>query len=303
MAMRLHLIDGTYELFRAHFSRRPGHVHEGRDLKATVGLAASMLALLHDERESVSHVAIAFDNPIRSVRNDWYEGYKTDEGVLPALLAQFDAAEEAARAVGMVVWSMDRYEADDALATGAARWRDEVEQVRILTPDKDLGQSLRGQRVVLVDRLRDAIIDEDEFMRRRGVRPASVPDWLALVGDTADGIPGIDGFGEKTAAALLRVFGHLESIPRDPKAWPPAIRQADVLAATLARDMDLALLYKKLATLVDDVPLAEKLDDLAWNGVPAEAFAAWCDGVGARALRDRPKRWSPAAPAPGPEVP
>jgi 5'-3' exonuclease len=303
MAMRLHLVDGTYELFRAHFSRRPGHVHEGRDLKATVGLAASMLALLHDERESVSHVAIAFDNPIRSVRNDWYDGYKTDEGVLPALLAQFDAAEEAARAVGMVVWSMDRYEADDALATGAARWRDEVEQVRIMTPDKDLGQSLRGQRVVLVDRRRDAVIDEAEFMRRRGVAPASVPDWLALVGDTADGIPGIDGFGEKTAAALLRVFGHLESIPRDPKAWPPAIRQADVLAATLARDMDLALLYKKLATLVDDVPLAEELGDLAWNGVPAEAFATWCDGVGARTLRDRPKRWSPAAPAPGPEVP
>jgi len=293
--MRLHLVDGTYELFRAHFSRRPGHEHEGRDLKATVGLAASMLALLHDERESVSHVAIAFDNPIRSVRNDWFDDYKSDEGVLPALLAQFDAAEEAARALGMVVWSMDRYEADDALATGAARWRDEdeVEQVRIMTPDKDLGQSLRGQRVVLVDRLRDAVIDEAEFMRRRGVAPASVPDWLALVGDTADGIPGLDGFGEKTASALLRAFGHIEGIPRDPKAWPASIRQADVLAATLARDMEVALLYRKLATLIDDVPLVETLDDLAWRGVPAAAFASWCDRVGARTLRDRPKRWSP----------
>jgi 5'-3' exonuclease len=290
--MRLHLVDGTYELFRAHFSRRPGHEHEGRDLKATVGLAGSMLALLHDARESVSHVAIAFDNPIRSIRNEWFDEYKSDEGVLPALLAQFDAAEDAARALGMVVWSMDRYEADDALATGATRWRDDVEQVRIMTPDKDLGQSLVGQRVVLVDRLRDAVIDEDEFMRRRGVRPASVPDWLALVGDTADGIPGIDGFGEKTAAALLRAFEHIEGIPRDARAWPGSIRQAEVLASTLARDMDRALLYRKLATLIVDVPLAETLDDLAWVGVPAGAFEAWCDSVGARTLRDRPKRWA-----------
>jgi 5'-3' exonuclease len=291
--MRLHLVDGTYELFRAHFSRRPGHVHDGRDLKATVGLAGAMLALLHDERESVSHVAIAFDNPIRSIRNDWYDGYKTDEGVLPALLEQFDAAEDAARALGMVVWSMDRYEADDALATGAARWRDEVEQVRILTPDKDLGQSLVGTRVVMVDRLRDAVIDEAEYMRRRGVSPASVPDWLALVGDNADGIPGIDGFGEKTAAALLRAFGHIERIPRDPKAWPASIRQGEVLAATLARDLELALLYRKLATLISDVPLAERLEDLAWGGVPPATFEAWCDRVGARTLRDRPKRWAP----------
>jgi 5'-3' exonuclease len=293
MALRVHLVDGTYELFRAHFSRRPGHVHDGRDLKATVGLAGAMLALLHDERESVSHVAIAFDNPIRSIRNDWYDGYKTEEGVLPALLEQFDAAEDAARALGMVVWSMDRYEADDALATGAARWRDEVEQVRILTPDKDLGQSLVGTRVVMVDRLRDAVIDEAEYMRRRGVSPASVPDWLALVGDTADGIPGIDGFGEKTAAALLRAFGHIEHIPRDSKAWPASIRQGELLAATLARDLELALLYRKLATLISDLPLAERLEDLAWRGVPAPAFGAWCDRVGARTLRDRPKRWAP----------
>jgi 5'-3' exonuclease len=298
--MRLHLVDGTFELFRAHFSPRPGHVHEGHDLKATVGVAASMLALLHDEREAVSHVAIAFDNPIRSVRNDWFDAYKSDEGVLPALLAQFDAVEEAARAVGMVVWSMDRYEADDALATGAARWGDRVEQVRIMTPDKDLGQSLRGERVVLVDRIRNAVIDEAEFMRRRGVAPASVPDWLALVGDTADGIPGLDGFGEKTAAALLRAFGHIEQIPRDPRAWPGTIRGAGALAATLARDMELALLYRKLATLIDDVPLAESFEELAWTGVPRAAFEAWCDRVGVRTLRERPTRWAPEPPAAGP---
>ncbi|HEY8038190.1 MAG TPA: 5'-3' exonuclease H3TH domain-containing protein [Polyangiaceae bacterium] len=290
--MRVHVVDGTYELFRAYFSKRPPHAApDGRDVKATVGLAASMLALLHDEEERVSHVAIAFDNPIRSVRNDWYPGYKTEEGVPEDLLAQFDLAEDAARALGMVVWSMERYEADDALATAAARWRDEVDQVRILTPDKDLGQSIRGQRVVQVDRLRRALIDEDELMRRRGVAPTSIPDWLALVGDTADGFPGIPGFGEKTAAALLREFGHLEKIPRRAGAWPSAIRGADRLAAALAARWDEALLYRKLATLVDDVPLPQSLDDLAWRGVPPGPFATWCESTAARELRDRPVRW------------
>jgi 5'-3' exonuclease len=296
--MRLHLVDGTYELFRAHFSRRPPHAPGGRDLKATVGLAGSMLALLSDPAEAVTHVAIAFDNPIRSVRNDWYEGYKTEEGVPAELLDQFDLAEDAARALGMVVWRMDRYEADDALATGAARWRDRVEQVRVLTPDKDLGQSIVGQRVVVVDRLRGRVIDEDELLRSRGIRPASVPDWLALVGDSADGYPGLAGFGEKTAAALLRAFGHLEDIPTDPRLWPAGIRQGERLAATLASEMSLARLYRKLATLIDDVPLAETLEDLAWEGVPRDAFEAFCDRVESSSLRERPARWRAPAVAP-----
>jgi 5'-3' exonuclease len=279
--MRLHLVDGTYELFRAHFSHRPDHVRGGRDLKATVGLAASMLALLRDADERVSHLAIAFDNPIRSVRNDWFDGYKTDAGVPAELLAQFDMAEEAASALGIVVWSMDRYEADDALATAAARWRDSVEQVRILTPDKDLGQCIAGQRVVLVDRMRRKVIDEQELSTRRGIRPSHVPDWLALVGDAADGIPGVAGFGEKTAAALLRAYGSLEGIPRDPRGWPAEIRQRERLARTLDAEMKSALLYRKLATLIDDVPLAESLDELRWGGVPRKAFDVWCAGVGA----------------------
>jgi 5'-3' exonuclease len=289
--MRLHVVDGTYELFRAHFSKRPAHEHDGHDLKATTGLASSMLALLHDEEERVSHVAIAFDNPIRSIRNDWYADYKTDEGVPSELLAQFDPAEDAARALGMTVWSMDRYEADDALATAAARWQAEVEQVRILTPDKDLGQAIVGERVVQVDRLRNKVTDESELWRKRGIRPTSIPDWLALVGDTADGIPGLSGFGEKTAAALLREFTHLESIPLTARGWPAEIRGADRLAATLAAEMDEALLYRKLATLVDDVPLVERLEDLAWTGVPRDAFEAWCDGVGATQMKSRPTRW------------
>jgi 5'-3' exonuclease len=289
--VRLHLVDGTYELFRAHFSRRPPHVREGRDLKATVGLASSMLALLEEADEAVSHVGIAFDNPIRSIRNDWYDGYKTDEGVPPELLAQFDPAEEAARALGMTVWSMDRYEADDALATAAARWRDRVDQVRILTPDKDLGQCIAGTRVVLVDRLRRRTIDEDELLKSRGLRPESVPDWLALVGDTADGIPGLTGFGEKTAASLLRAFNHLEAIPHDARAWPKDIRQAPRLAQTLASELEQAIFYRKLATLFVDVPLAERLEDLEWTGVPREAFERWCTQVGAGDLRARPRRW------------
>jgi 5'-3' exonuclease len=241
--------------------------------------------------ESVSHVAVAFDNPIRSVRNEWFDGYKTDEGVPSELLAQFDPAEEAVRALGVVVWSMDRYEADDALATAAARWRQDVEQVRILTPDKDLGQAIRGQRVVQVDRMRKSLIDEEELLRRTGVRPQSIPDWLALVGDTADGIPGIPGFGRKTAAALLLAFEHLERIPHRIAAWPGAIRGADRLAETLADQMASALLYRKLATLFDDVPLPQTLDDLAWRGVPRSAFGAWCARTGASELRDRPTRW------------
>ena len=285
--MRLHVVDGTYELFRAHFSKRPD-----RDAKATVGLAGAMLALMHDPEEAVTHVAVAFDNPIRSVRNDWFDGYKTDEGVPPELLAQFDLVEEATRALGMTVWSMDRYEADDALATAAARWRDEVEQVRILTPDKDLGQSVRGRKVVQVDRLRNALIDEDEVVRRRGVGPESIADWLALVGDAADGIPGIPGFGERTAAAVLREYGHIEAIPGNAATWPKDIRGAARLAATLVERRTDALLYRKLATLIEDVPLAESLADLEWKGVPRRAFGEWCERMKVTELRDRPRRWA-----------
>jgi 5'-3' exonuclease len=289
--MRLHLVDGTYELFRAHFSHRPAHVHGGRDLKATVGLAESMLALLGDADEGVSHIAIAFDNPIRSVRNDWYDGYKTDEGVPAEILAQFDPAEDAARALGIVVWSMDRYEADDALATAAARWRDSVEQVRILTPDKDLGQCIFGEKVVVVDRMRRKVTDEQALLGKRGIRPSHVADWLALVGDTADGFPGIEGFGEKTAAALLRAFGRIEDIPRDPRAWPGEIRQRDRLAGTLAAQMQDALLYRKLATLITDVPLPESLEDLRWPGIPREPFEAWCESIGAGTVRHAGERF------------
>lgn len=295
--MRLHLVDGTFELFRAHFAKRPGHVApSGADAKATVGIAASLVALLHDPAEAPTHVAVAFDNPIRSFRNDLFAGYKTDEGVPPELLAQFDAAEEAVRALGLTVWSMREWEADDALATAAARFRDEVDQVRILTPDKDLGQCLLGGRVVQVDRIRGKVIDATALLERRGIEPASVPDFLALVGDDADGIPGIAGFGERTASALLGQFLHLEAIPKLPARWPVGVRGALQLAAALQEGWEAALLWRKLATLVTDVPLRESLEDLRFRGIPRASFEAWCEKLGAARLlesvRARPARWA-----------
>ena len=283
--MRLHLIDGTFELFRAHFTKRPGHrTPEGIEAKAVVGLASSLAALLHDPTEAVTHAAIAFDNPIRSFRNDLFSGYKTEEGVPPELLAQFEPAEEAARSLGLVVWPMREFEADDALATAAARFRDDVEQVRILSPDKDLGQCLSGTEVVQVDRIRNQVIDESGLRARRGISPESVPDFLALVGDAADGIPGLPGFGEKTSAALLGSHLHLEGIPRDPARWPASLRGAARLAATLASGWESALLYRRLATLVTTVPLDESFDDLRWRGIPGERFEAWCARLGADRL-------------------
>ena len=265
--MRLHLIDGTFELFRAHYSKRPDRLApNGMDVKATVGVLSSLIGLLEESDEQVTHLAVAFDNPIESFRNALFDGYKTSEGMEPAILAQFDLVEEAVAALGVTVWSMDRYEADDALATAARRWRDQVAQVRILTPDKDLGQCVTGNRVVLVDRIRRRVIDEDGVRAKHGCAPASIPDWLALVGDTADGIPGVPGFGAKTAAALLAEYETVEAIPARSAHWSVKLRGAMRLAATLEGMREEVALYKHLATLVEDVPLSQSLADLRWTG-------------------------------------
>ncbi|HXU61534.1 MAG TPA: 5'-3' exonuclease H3TH domain-containing protein [Polyangia bacterium] len=298
-AARLHLVDGTYELFRAHYAKRPDHRDpSGADRKATVGVVSSLLALLHEADEAVTHLAVAFDNPIRSFRNDLFDGYKTDEGVPPELHAQFDAVEEGVRALGVTVWSMREHEADDGLATGARRFADQVGQVRILTPDKDLAQCLRGDRVVQIDRRQKKLTDEATFRAVRGYAPASVPDFLALTGDTADGIPGLAGFGEKSAAMLLGAYPHLEDIPDSVTAWTVRPRRAEELAATLAAHREEALLYRRLATLVDTVPLRETLDELRFRGVPREAFESWCTKVGTTSLRTAPRRWADGAPGP-----
>lgn len=272
--MRVHLVDGTFELFRAHFSKRPGATSTtGQDVKATVGVLRSLLALITEEAERATHIAVAFDNPIRSFRNDLFDGYKTGEGMEPVLVAQMDLVERASAAMGMCVWSMDQWEADDALATGAIRFADEVEQVRIMTPDKDLGQSVRGQSVVQVDRIRSKVIDEDGVKAARGVGPRSIPDYLALVGDTADGIPGLPGFGAKSSGTLLGHYERLEAIPDDPSQWAVKVRGAARLGETLASRREDALLYRKLATLIEDVPLTQSLEDLRWRG-PQDP-AAW----------------------------
>lgn len=292
--MRVHLVDGTFELFRAHFSPRPGKAVKGVDVKATAGLVANMLALLSDPEEAVTHVAIAFDNPIVSFRNDLFDGYKSDEGVPPTLRAQFDLAEEAMRACGIHYWSMNEWEADDALATAAVRFASDpaVEQVRILTPDKDLGQVVEGTRIVQVDRIRRKLIDETAVRASKGVAPSSIPDLLGLVGDTSDGIPGVPGFGAKSAAAVLSRWGTIESIPDDDTKWDVKVTGAPRLARTLAGMRAEALLYKKLATLVKDVPLKESLDELKFRGVPRKTFDALCDQLELRDLRTRPGRWA-----------
>ena len=259
--MRLHLVDGTFELFRAHYSKRPA-----QPLKATRGMAQSLLALLANPAEQVTHLAVAFDNPIRSFRNDLFADYKSDEGVPPELRAQFDAAEETTRAIGAVVWSMREFEADDALATAAARFGGQVDQVRILTPDKDLGQCLEADHIVQVDVIRKRVLNEQALLDRRGVKPESIPDFLALTGDDADGIPGLPGFGERTASALLARFGHLENIPLDPRHWPEAVRGGDRLAHVLRERLADVFLYRELATLRRDVPLRESLEDLRYRG-------------------------------------
>jgi 5'-3' exonuclease len=292
--VRLHLVDGTYELYRAHYSPRPGHESpSGQDLKATVGVVSSLLALLHDAAEDVTHLAVAFDNPIRSFRNDLYPHYKSDEGVPPELRAQFDTVEAAVRALGVAVWSMREHEADDGMASGAFKFRDEVDQVRIMTPDKDLGQCIRGTRVVQVDRRQMKTTDEAAFRARRGFAPTSMPDYLALTGDAADGFPGLPGFGEKGAGLLIGAYGHLEAIPASAAAWFVKPRGALQLAATLAERRDEALLYRKLATLVETAPVATSLDEVRFRGVPREAFVAWCDEVGSTTLRTAPRRWRP----------
>ncbi|MEQ8689962.1 MAG: 5'-3' exonuclease H3TH domain-containing protein [Pseudomonadales bacterium] len=287
---KLHVVDGTFELYRAHFSKRPSKLApDGQDVKGTAGVLSSLLSLLADNHEQVTHLAVAFDNPIESFRNQMFAGYKTGEGMEPALAAQMDLVEEAVRALGVVVWSMDEFEADDALATAAAKYADQVEQVRIMTPDKDLGQCVRGDRVVQVDRMRERYFNEAGVMERNGVAPASIPDWLGLVGDSADGIPGLAGFGAKSAATLLNAYQHIENIPLDPAQWSVKVRGAQRLAETLAAQLQDACLYRDLAVLRTDVPLAEDLESLRWQGAPREQFEAFVQKLGG--MGARPSRW------------
>ncbi|MFP4311127.1 MAG: 5'-3' exonuclease H3TH domain-containing protein [Nitriliruptoraceae bacterium] len=291
--MRVHLVDGTYELFRAHFSKRPARqAPDGRDVKATVGLVGSLLALLADDEEAVSHLGVAFDRPIESWRNDRLASYKSSEGVDAALLAQLEGAEDAVAALGIHVWRGVEVEADDLLASAAVQLADASDQVRLLTPDKDLAQVVRGRHIVQVDRARGTVRDEAAIEDRFGVKPAAIPDLLALVGDDADGIPGLPGIGARIAAVLLARYGNLSDIPPDHAEWDVPVRGAARVAATLAERREDALLYRELTTLATDLELGVDRDGLAHAGVPRERFLDWCERLGVDHLRDRPRRWA-----------
>ena len=287
--VKLHLLDATYELFRAFFAMPSEPAPDGREVGAIRGLIGSTLALLREP--GVTHVGAATDHVIESFRNHLFDGYKTGEGIAPELFAQFPLAEDGLRALGIVVWPMIEFEADDALATAAARFADQVDQVVILSPDKDLCQCVRGQRVVTHDRRRGKTYDDAGVLEKFGVPPAAIADLLALVGDTADGIPGIPGWGMKTAAAVLRVYGSIDKIPDDPGQWILKPRGAERLAATLAARRADAQLYKRLATLRTDAPLTETLADLQWRGVKHDAYATLCRELGFGDLAQRPTRW------------
>ena len=287
--MNLHLLDGTYELFRAYHGAPKRTSPEGVELGAVQGLIASTLSLLRED--GVTHLGAAFDTVIRSFRNDLFPGYKTGAGVPADLLAQFPIAEDGLEALGVVVWRMTTYEADDALATAAARFAPQVQQVVLMSPDKDLAQCVRGRRVVGYDRRKGAFIDEAGVWEKFGVAPESIPDYLALVGDSADGLPGVRGWGAKTTAAMLAEYRHLEGIPLEAPLWKPGVRGAERLVETLRGSLSEALVYRFLATLRYDVPLGESLADLEWRGVPRGRFLEFCDRWGLGGLRERPRRW------------
>jgi 5'-3' exonuclease len=277
VGIQTHLIDGTYELFR-HFFGVPSHVNQqGKEVAAVRGVLSSVLGLLAD---GATHVGVATDHVIESFRNDMWPGYKTSAGVDPRLLGQFDLLEAALFAMGVVVWPMVTLEADDALASAAAvAARDpSVEQVVICTPDKDLGQCVVGTRVVQMDRRKGAVIDEQGVRAKFGVGPASIPDYLALVGDSADGFPGLSGWGAKTTATVLARYEHLEAIPDAPGEWDLSIRGVAGLAATLAAQRDLALLFRDLATLRTEPPAIESVEELRWVG-PRDEFVTLCEDV------------------------
>lgn len=291
--MKIHLVDGTYELFRSHFGAPPKKAPNGQEVGATLGLLRSLLMLLTSPE--VTHVAVAFDHIITSFRNDLFAGYKTGEGVDPNLLAQFPLAEEAVSALGVVVWPMVEFEADDALATATTRFKKSksVEQIVICSPDKDLAQLVSGKQVVCWDRRREIVLDEKGVVEKFGVSPESIPDWLALVGDAADGYPGIPGWGAKSTSAVLSKFKHLESIPDDAGKWKlksitPG--RASSLTENLSQRREEALLYRQLATLRTNVPLKEKLIDLKWQGA-YERLKEVCQKLGDERIPERVSRW------------
>lgn len=288
--MNLHLVDGTYELFRSFYGPPPKQAPDGREVGATIGLLRTLLSLIVND--GVTHIGVAFDHVIESFRNDLFPGYKTGEGIDPDLRSQFELAEEATAAMGLVVWPMVEFEADDAIATAAMRFKDHksLDQVVICSPDKDLAQLVSDEKVVCWDRRREIIYDEPAVVEKYGVAPESIPDYLGLVGDKADGIPGIPAWGAKSAATLLARFRHIEQFPDDVEQWGITAGRARRLADNLNAEREEAMLYRELATLRLDVPIQESLRDLEWRGA-REEFKQLCAALGNTDLPERMPRW------------
>jgi len=288
--MKLHLVDGTYELFRAHFGAPPKKAPDGMEIGATLGLVRSMMLLLSDP--DVTHVAVAFDHVIESFRNKMYTGYKSSEGVDPVILNQFPLAERLVSALGLVIWPQVKFEADDAIAAAVAKFKKSksVEQIVICSVDKDLTQMVDGKRVICWDRRREITLDEKGVVEKFGVSPESIPDYLALVGDSADGYPGIQGWGAKSAATVLAKFKHIEDIPNNPEKLPLSLGRATTLINNLQKNYEDALLFRELSTLRRDVPLKEKISDLKWQGVYPR-LKKLCEELGESRIPERVMKW------------
>jgi len=289
--LKIYLVDGTYELFRHYFAVPKARDAQGREVGAVRGVLASLLGMM---REGVTHIGVATDHVIESFRNQLWAGYKTGEGVEPDLLSQFPILEEVLAAAGIVVWPMVEFEADDALAAAAALAIKDprVEQVVICTPDKDLAQCVQGSRVVQLNRRTKITMDEAGIVAKFGVSPGSIPDYLALVGDSADGYPGIPGWGAKSTAAVLAKFGHIESIPLSAQDWHVNVLNSATLAATLERERNRALLFRTLATLRIDIPLFDDVDQLRWSG-PQPNFEAIGQLLDKAVIEKKPKPDAP----------
>jgi len=272
--MDVHLIDGTYELFRHFFAVPAAADVNGQEVGAVRGVLTSVLSMIEG---GATHIGVATDHVVESFRNDLYPGYKTSEGVAPELLSQFPILEEALQAMGVVVWPMVEFEADDALASAAANATKDhrVKQVLICTPDKDLSQCVAGTRVVQLDRRRNLLRDEDGVVAKFGVKPQSIPDYLGVVGDSADGFPGLAGWGAKAAAQTLSQYPHLEDIPKDWREWHPSIKRARALSESLFNAWSDALLFRTLATLRLDVPVFDTVEDLRWQGPRSDFEECW----------------------------
>jgi 5'-3' exonuclease len=290
--MDVHLIDGTYELFRHFFAVPAAADVNGQEIGAVRGVLTSVLSMIE---RGTTHLGVATDHIVESFRNDLYPGYKTSEGVAPELLSQFPILEDALEAMGVVVWPMVEFEADDALASAAEKAAKDhrVSQVLICTPDKDLSQCVVGTRVVQLDRRHNVVRDEAGVVAKFGVKPQSIPDYLAVVGDSADGFPGVTGWGEKAAAAILSHYSHLEDIPKDWREWHPSIRRARPLSESLFSAWDDALLFRTLATLRLDVPVFDTVADLRWKG-PRPNFEEYCQQMKVRDLVGRANSAKPA---------